>query len=72
MFFKVKKWIWKKLKNLRSVDRAYSRYLAHFDDYQANKVDRSLQQDLKVKPMTKEEFIKVWKPAKKCKPGCCS
>lgn len=72
MFFKAKKWIWTKLKNMRSVDRAYAQYLAHFNDYQANKVDSALQKDLNIKAMTKEEFIKVWKPAKKCKPGCCS
>ncbi len=57
---------------MRSVDRAYAQYLAHFNDYQANKVDSALQKDLNIKAMTKEEFVKVWKPAKKCKPGCCS
>ena len=30
-----------------------------------------LQKDLNVKAMSKEDFLKVWKPNKKCKTGCC-
>jgi hypothetical protein len=70
--FKIKKWLWTKTTGLMGVDRAYAKYLAHFNDYQANKVDSDLQQDLNVKAMTKEEFIKVWKLGKKSKKGCCS
>ena len=72
IFFKVKKWIWTKLRTLRGSDRAYAKYLAHFNDYQANKVDSGLQKDLNVKVMTKEEFLKVWQSNKKRKSGCCS
>ncbi len=71
MFFKAKKWLWTKFTDLRGADRAYEKYLAHFEQQQAN-VDSTLQQALQVKPMTKEAFLKVWKPSKQCKPGCCS
>jgi hypothetical protein len=52
-------------------DRAYAKYLAHFNHYQKNVVDNELQKDLNVKAMSKEEFLKVWKSKAKCKTGCC-
>lgn len=72
--FRLKKWLWTKLTELRGPDRAYANYLAHFKHYQENVADKTLQQDLNVKPMSKEAFLKAWnKPATKssCKPGCC-
>lgn len=69
--FKFKKWLWTKITGLMGDDRAYARYLAHFNHYQHHVVDRELQKDLHVKAMSKEEFLKVWKPNKKCKSGCC-
>jgi hypothetical protein len=50
---------------LLGVDRAYAKYLAHFNDYQKNVVNVELQKDLNVKAMSKEEFLKVWKPKAK-------
>ncbi len=52
-------------------DRAYAKYLAHFNHYQMNVVDSELQKDLNVKAMSKEEFLKVWKISKKSRVGCC-
>lgn len=69
--FKFKKWLWTKITGLMGDDRAYAKYLAHFNHYQENVVDSELQSDLNVKAMSKEEFLKVWKPVKKCKSGCC-
>lgn len=70
--FALKKWVWTKLTGLMGVDRAYAKYLAHFNHHQTNVVNTELQQQLNIKPMTKAEFIKVWKPGKKSKKGCCS
>ena len=69
--FKFKKWLWTKKTGLLGSDRAYAKYLAHFNHYQVNVVDSELQKDLNVKAMSKEEFLKAWKPTKKCKTGCC-
>jgi hypothetical protein len=69
--FELKKWLWTKITGLMGTDRAYDRYLAHFNYYQLNVVDTELQKDLNVKAMSKEEFLKVWKQSKKCKSGCC-
>ncbi len=69
--FKFKKWIWTKLTGLLGADRAYAKYLAHFNHYQQNVVDSELQKDLNVKPMSKEAFLKVWKQKPKRKTGCC-
>ena len=69
--FKLKKWIWTTITGLMGANRAYAKYLAHFNHYHVNVVDLALQQDLNIKAMTKEEFLKVWKPDKKCKSGCC-
>jgi hypothetical protein len=70
--FKFKKWLWTKITGLMGADRAYAKYLTHFNHYQAQAVDSKLQKDLNVKAMTKEEFLKVWKLNKKPKTGCCS
>lgn len=72
--FRIKKWLWQKYYFLMGVDRAYAKYLAHFQHYQQHVVDRTLQQALESKPMTKEEFLKVWRGKSiksSCKPGCC-
>ncbi|PPC83240.1 MAG: hypothetical protein CTY38_04765 [Methylotenera sp.] len=69
--FKLKKWIWTKITELLGADRAYAKYLAHFKHYQNNVVDSELQKELNVKPMNKEEFLKLWKPKAKSKTGCC-
>ena len=69
--FKLKKWIWIKITRLLGANRAYAKYLAHFNDYQKNVVNVELQKDLNVKAMSKEEFLTVWKPKAKCKTGCC-
>ncbi len=71
--FKLKKWVWTKITQLLGADRAYAKYLAHFNHYQKNVVDSELQKDLNVKAMSKEEFLKVWKSKSnsKCKTGCC-
>lgn len=52
-------------------DRAYDKYLTHFNHYQKNVVDSELQKDLNVKVMSKEEFLKVRKLKIKSKTGCC-
>lgn len=70
--FSMKKWLWTKLTGLMGADRAYAKYLAHFNHHQANATNPELQQELNVKAMTKAEFLKVWKPGKKSKKGCCS
>lgn len=75
--FKLKKWFWTQWQKLLGTDRAYARYLAHFQRYQTQVVDSDLQQSLNIKPMSKEEFERAWqkktiKPAGKacgCKPG---
>ncbi len=69
--FKFKKWLWIKLTRFMGSDRAYAKYLAHFNHYQMNVVDSELQKDLNVKAMSKEEFLKVWKTNKKSRVGCC-
>ena len=48
-------------------DRAYAKYLAHFNHYQSNVVDSELQKDLNVKAMSKEELIRMWKQNSKSK-----
>ena len=86
MFFRAKKWLWTKITEGRGPDRAYAKYLANFNRVQAN-ADRTLQEDLNVKAMTKAEFVRVWngttqskssksnpdknQPSKN-KSGCCS
>ncbi len=70
--FSIKKWLWTKLIGLMGSERAYAKYLAHFNHHQANVVNAELQQELNVKVMTKAEFLKVWQPVKKRKKGCCS
>ena len=69
--FKFKKWLWIKITGFMGADRAYAKYLAHFNHYQVNVVDSELQKELNVKAMSKEEFIIMWKPKSKSKPGCC-
>lgn len=69
--FKFKKWLWTTFTRLLGADRAYAKYLAHFNEYQEHAVDRTLQNELSVKAMSKEDFLKVWKPTKKSKKGCC-
>jgi hypothetical protein len=69
--FKIKKWFWTKITALMGHDRAYAKYLAHFNAVQAHAVNRTLQNELNVKAMSKEDFIKLWKPKKKSKTGCC-
>lgn len=69
--FKFKKWLWSKITLLMGVNRAYAKYIAHFNHYQKNIVNRDLQKDLNIKAMTKEEFTKVWQAKTKRKPGCC-
>lgn len=69
--FKFQKWLWTKITGLLGADRAYAKYLAHFNEYQKNVVDSELQKDLNVKAMSKEEFLKVWTPKSKRKTGCC-
>lgn len=77
--FAFKQWWWRKWQNLRGADRAYAKYLAHFQHYQTQVVDSELQQSLQLSPMSKEQFLQVWqqktlKPTGKscgCKPGCC-
>jgi len=69
--FKLKKWLWTKITAMLGSDRAYAKYLAHFNHYQNHVVDRELQKDLNLQPMSKEEFLRVWKPKSKCKSGCC-
>lgn len=76
--FAFKQWIWRKWQNLLGADRAYARYIAHFERYQTQVVDKHLQQSLQLKPMSKEAFVQAWqqktlKPAGKscgCKSGC--
>ena len=69
--YKFKKWLWVKITGLMGSNRAYAKYLAHFNHYQANVVDSELQKALNVTAMSKEEFLEVWKPNKKSKTGCC-
>ena len=69
--FKFKKWLWTKMTVFMGSDRAYAKYLAHFNHYQMNVVDSDLQKNLNVKAMSKEEFLKVWKINKKSRVGCC-
>lgn len=69
--FRLKKWLWTKIIDFLGADRAYAKYLAHFNHYQNNVVDIELQKDLNINPMSKEEFLKVWKLKRKCKTGCC-
>lgn len=79
MFFSLKKWIWTQWQQWRGVDRAYAKYLAHFQHYQTQVVDGALQQSLNIQPMTKEAFLKAWQqkgltPAGKscgCQSGGC-
>ncbi len=78
--FAFKQWWWRKWQILRGADRAYAKYLAHFEHYQTQVVDNELQQSLQLNPMSKAQFLQVWqkktlKPAGKscgCKPGCCN
>ncbi len=70
--FSIKKWAWTKLTGLMGADRAYAKYLENFNHYQAKTTNPKLQQELNIKAMTKAEFLKIWKPGKKSKKGCCS
>jgi hypothetical protein len=80
MMFTLKKWWWTQWQKLIGSDRAYAKYLAHFERYQTQVVDIELQQSLNITPMSKDEFLQAWqkkplKPSGKscgCKPGCCS
>jgi hypothetical protein len=77
--FSFKKWLWRQWQSWRGADRAYAKYLAHFQHYQSQVVDPALQQSLQLQPMSKEAFLQAWqqkglKPAGKscgCKTGCC-
>lgn len=79
--FTLKKWFWAQWQKLRGADRAYAKYLAHFEHYQAQVVNSELQQSLNIKPMSKEAFLKDWQKqgltssGKSCgcktKTGCC-
>lgn len=77
--FKCKQWLWNKWQALLGTDRAYTRYLKHFEHYQTQVVDGSLQQSLNIQPMSKEAFLAAWhkkplKPAGKscgCQSGNC-
>jgi hypothetical protein len=69
--FRLKKWLWTKVTGLLGADRAYAKYLTHFNHYQNNVVDKELQKDLNLKPMSKEDFLKAWNPKSKSKNGCC-
>jgi len=75
MFFRAKKWLWTKITERRGPDRAYAKYLANFNRIQAN-ADSTLQKELNIKAMTKEEFIRAWNGSHKSqggksKPSCC-
>ncbi|WP_029147856.1 hypothetical protein [Methylophilus sp. 5] len=78
--FTLKKWIWTQWQKLRGADRAYAKYLSHFQHYQSQVVDSELQQSLNIQPMSKAAFLQAWqnkglKPAGKscgCKTGCGS
>lgn len=78
--FAFKKWLWRRWQALLGADRAYARYLKHFQHYQTQVVDRELQQSLNLQPMSKQAFMQAWqqktgKPTGKscgCKPGGCS
>jgi hypothetical protein len=79
--FKLKKWLWTQWQKLRGADRAYAKYLAHFQHYQAQVVNSELQQSLNIQPMSKEAFLQAWQKqglsngGKSCgcktKTGCC-
>jgi hypothetical protein len=66
--FKLKKWLWTQWQKLLGTDRAYARYLAHFNRYQRQAVDDELQQSLNLKPMSKQAFEQAWQK-KTLKPG---
>ncbi len=80
--FTLKKWLWSQWQKLRGSDRAYAKYLAHFQHYQAQVVNPELQQSLNLQPMSKEAFLQAWQKqglstgGKSCgcssKKGCCS
>lgn len=79
--FTIKKWLWSQWQKLRGADRAYAKYLAHFEHYQAEVVNSELQQSLNIQPMSKEAFLQAWQKqgltsgGKSCgcktKTGCC-
>lgn len=74
--FRLKQRLWLQWQSLLGVDRAYARYLKHFEHYQTQVVDGGLQQSLNIQPMSKAAFLAAWqktplKPkAKAC--GCTS
>jgi hypothetical protein len=78
--FKLKKWVWTQWQKMLGTDRAYARYVAHFERYRAQASDDELQQSLNLKPMSREAFEQAWhkktiKPAGKscgCQSGGCS
>lgn len=73
--FKVKQWLWTRWQSLLGTDRAYARYLKHFEHYQTKVVDGALQQSLNIQPMSKEAFLAAWqkKPRKPNGKSCgCS
>lgn len=58
--FALKKWLWTQWQKLRGVDRAYARYLAHFEQVRSAADDQALRESLQLQPMQRDEFIKVW------------
>jgi hypothetical protein len=73
--FKLKKWLWTKLTAFQGPEKAYANYLAHFNQFNAQAGEHSMQAELKVEPMSKEAFLKVWQgqsTTKSCgSKGCC-
>lgn len=73
--FKLKQRAWIYWQRWLGADRAYEKYLKHFADYQAHRVDPALQESLSLSPMSKETFMAAWqkkisKPkAKNCGAG---
>lgn len=79
--FALKQWLWRKWQMRLGTDRAYARYLAHFEHYQKQVVSGELQTALKLTPMSKEAFIQAWhqpgvkSEGKSCgcsNTGCCN
>ncbi|HEY0906767.1 MAG TPA: hypothetical protein VGE17_06160 [Methylophilus sp.] len=78
--FTFKRWCWTYWQKLLGADRAYARYLQHFEHYRTEVVDSTLQQSLNLQPMSKAAFLQAWQ--KKglaasgkscgCKTGCCN
>lgn len=58
--FRFKQWLWIRWQRLLGGDRAYANYLKHFQYYQSQRVDTSLQHALAIKPMSKATFLAAW------------